>query len=56
MPTVKSIAIAIGTFPKSASNEFPFESLSSGYSDVSNVKETRMQFPDFLGFRPPRFL
>lgn len=42
-------------FPKSASNEFPFESLSSGYSDVSNVKKTRMQFPDFLGFRPRVF-
>lgn len=41
-------------FPKS-SNEFPFESLSSGYSDVFNVKKTRMQFPDFLGFRPRVF-
>lgn len=40
-------------FPKSASNEFPFESLSSGYSDVFNVKKkTRIRFPDFLGFRP----
>lgn len=43
-------------FPKSASNEFPFESLSSEHGDVSNVKETRMRFLGLSRISSARFL